>query len=91
MACAHGATYLAYRTGRGRRAARSLWWPEALLLVGVIAPTYAVRNEKIQHLLDWRLVFPLFAAATLGAQFEFMRRGSWTRAFAAWVRRSRFP
>jgi cytochrome d ubiquinol oxidase subunit II len=87
--CAHGATFLAVRaTGdlqrRAARAARNLWFGEALLFVAMVGPTYAVRDEMLTNLVDhpWRLVFPAVAFAGLVAMFVYQRRGLWLRAFA---------
>jgi cytochrome d ubiquinol oxidase subunit II len=87
---AHGALFLAFRTQgapaeRARRWARRLWWGEAALFAGLIAPTYAVREEMLTNLVDhpWRLAFPLAATAALIAVFVFERRGWWARAFLA--------
>ena len=54
---AHGAAFLAFRgTGdlamRARRWARGLWIAEALLFVALIGPTYAVRDEMLNNLVD---------------------------------------
>jgi cytochrome d ubiquinol oxidase subunit II len=53
--------------------------------VNVIGPTYAVRDEMLQNLIDhpWRLVFPLLAVAALAGIFIFHRAQDWARAFAA--------
>ncbi|HEX6653741.1 MAG TPA: cytochrome d ubiquinol oxidase subunit II [Thermoleophilaceae bacterium] len=87
---AHGAGFLAFRgTGdlalRAQRWARGLWIPEALLFVALIGPTYAVRDEMLQNLIDhpWRLVFPLLAVAALAGIFIFQRARDWARAFAS--------
>jgi hypothetical protein len=66
----HGATFLAYRA-RGRvreraaRIGRRLWWAEVLLFLGLIGPTYGVREGMLENLGEhpWTLVFPLLAAA----------------------------
>ena len=90
MLAAHGANFLAFRgTGdlaeRARRWARGLWIPEALLFVALIGPTYAVRDEMLNNLVDhpWRLVFPLLAVGALVGMFVLQRAGEWARAFAA--------
>jgi cytochrome d ubiquinol oxidase subunit II len=53
--------------------------------VGLIGPTYAVRDEMLTNLGDhpWTLVFPLVAAGALVAHLVYLRRGLWLRAFAA--------
>ncbi|MFL5820767.1 MAG: cytochrome d ubiquinol oxidase subunit II [Solirubrobacteraceae bacterium] len=86
----HGAAFLAFRTGGalGARAAawsRRLWWPQLVLLVALVAPTYAVRPTMLTNLVDhpWRLLFPVLTVAALGAQLVYQRRGRWPRAFAA--------
>jgi cytochrome bd ubiquinol oxidase subunit II len=87
----HGATFLALRArvaGLRERAAdfaRRLWWAEAAMFVALIGPTYAVRDEMVDNLLDhpWRLVFPALAVACLGALFVYQRRALWGRAFLA--------
>ena len=84
----HGAAFLAFRTGGalGARAAawsRRLWWLQALLVVALVAPTYAVRPTMLTNLVDepWRLVFPALAIAALVAQRVHQRRERWARAF----------
>src|SRR5439155_9014301 len=79
--CAHGANFLAWRaTGepaaRARRWARRLWWVEVALFVGMIGPTYAVRDEMLTNLSDhpWRLAFALLAVAGVVALLVCQRR-----------------
>jgi cytochrome bd ubiquinol oxidase subunit II len=88
--CAHGATFLAFRTdgelaARAGRWARALLWAELALFGALIVPTYAVREEMLMNLVDhpWRLVFPLLAVAALAALYLAHRSGQWGRAFAA--------
>jgi cytochrome d ubiquinol oxidase subunit II len=85
---AHGAGFLALRaTGdlalRARLWARRLWWAEAALLVAMIGPTYAVRDEMLTNLVDepWKLLFPLLAVGALATVLVAQRRGAWGRAF----------
>jgi cytochrome bd ubiquinol oxidase subunit II len=87
---AHGASFLAFRTGgalaeRASVWARRMWWVEVALFLALIPPTYAVREEMLTNLVDhpWRLVFPLVAVTALGAMFAYQRRESWGRAFVA--------
>jgi cytochrome d ubiquinol oxidase subunit II len=86
----HGATYLTYRTGgpvreRAARLGRVLWWAELALFVGLIGPTYAVRDEMLTNLTDhpWTLAFPALALSSLAALFAYQRRRLWGRAFLA--------
>src|SRR5204863_1805639 len=87
---AHGARFVVLR-GSGELAARAarwagrLWWVEAALFVGMIWPTYSVRDEMLTRLTDepWRLVFPIVAVAALLAMLVYQRRSLWGRAFAA--------
>jgi cytochrome bd ubiquinol oxidase subunit II len=86
----HGAAFLAFRTGGalGARAAawsRRLWWLQPLLVVALVAPTYAVRPAMLTNLIaePWRLAFPALAIAALVAQFVYQRRDRWAGAFAA--------
>ena len=64
--CAHGA---------GRADSGS---PRPSLFVALIGPTYAVRDEMLQNLIDhpWRLVFPLLVVASLAGMFIFQRAGT---------------
>jgi cytochrome bd ubiquinol oxidase subunit II len=87
---AHGASFLAFTTSgglaeRARRAARRLWWAEAVLFLAMIGPTYAVRDEMLTNLVDrpWRLVFPALAVGALVAMLVNQRRALWSRAFGA--------
>jgi cytochrome d ubiquinol oxidase subunit II len=86
--CAHGANFLALRArgepaARARRWARRLWWVEAALFVGMIGPTYAVRDEMLTNLSDhpWRILFPLLAVTGLVALLVYQRRAQPGRAF----------
>jgi len=87
---AHGARFVVLR-GAGAVAtraalwARRLWWLEAALFVGMIWPTYSVRDEMLTNLTDepWRLVFPILAVGALVATLVYQRRALWGRAFAA--------
>jgi cytochrome d ubiquinol oxidase subunit II len=86
----HGATFLAYRAAGGLReraalTARRLWPLEALLFVGLIAPTWSVREEMLTNLWEnpWTLAFPLLALAALGGLFLELRRARFERAFIA--------
>jgi len=87
---AHGARFVVLR-GDGAVAtraalwARRLWWLEAALFVGMIWPTYSVRDEMLTNLTDepWRLVFPILAVGALVATLVYQRRALWGRAFAA--------
>jgi cytochrome bd ubiquinol oxidase subunit II len=88
--CVQGATFLSWRAtgdlaGRARRWARGLWWAEVALFLGLIGPTYAVRDEMLTNLTGhpWRLVFPALALGSLGALLVCQLRGLWGRAFAA--------
>jgi cytochrome d ubiquinol oxidase subunit II len=88
--CAHGANFLALRASgepaaRARRWARRLWWVEAALFVGMIGPTYAVRDEMLTNLGDhpWRLVFPLVAVVALVALLVYQRRERLGHAFTS--------
>jgi cytochrome bd ubiquinol oxidase subunit II len=87
---AHGALLLAFRARgdvreRAARAARRLWWAEALLAVGLIWPTLSVRSDMFDNLVDhpWTLLLPLLALAGLVALFVYQRRGLALQAFAA--------
>jgi cytochrome d ubiquinol oxidase subunit II len=87
---AHGAAFLAFRVGdelaaRAGRIARALWWVEVVLAVGLIAPTYVVRETMLTGLVDhlWRFVFPLLAVGALVAMFVLQRSARWGRAFIA--------
>jgi len=86
----HGATFLAYKARgemreRAARIGRRLWWAELLLFLGLIGPTYAVREDMLNNLGEhpWTLVFPLLAAGALAALFAYQRRGLRGRAFLA--------
>jgi cytochrome d ubiquinol oxidase subunit II len=86
----HGAAFLAAKSQGtlGERAgawARGLWWPRAALFIALIGPTYAVRHEMLTGFGDhpWTLIFPALATGALVAQFVYLRRGLWLRAFAA--------
>src|SRR5207244_13053914 len=88
--CAYGANSLAWRAGgepavRARRWARRLWWAEVALFVGMIGPTYAVRDEMLTNLSDhpWRLVFALLAVAGVVALLVCQRRERPAGAFFA--------
>jgi cytochrome d ubiquinol oxidase subunit II len=88
--CAHGAWFLAWRaTGalreRALRLAGRLFWVEAIGLVAMIGPTYAVRHNMLNVFGNhpWTIVFPLVTAAGLGAMLVYGRRGDAGRAFAA--------
>jgi cytochrome d ubiquinol oxidase subunit II len=87
---AHGARFLAWRaTGalreRAARLAARLLPLEAIGLLAMIGPTYAVRHNMLtvfgHH--PWTLVFPLVTGAALVAMFVYDRRGAAARAFAA--------
>ena len=87
---AHGARFVVLRGAgavatRAARWARRLWWLEAALFVGMIWPTYSVRDEMLTNLTDepWRLVFPILAVGALVATLVYQRRALWGRAFAA--------
>jgi cytochrome d ubiquinol oxidase subunit II len=89
LAC-HGAAFLAFGAEgelarRARRATRILWWPQALLFVALVGPTYAVRHAMLDKLIDhpWTLVFPALAIGALLAQALLARAGAWLRAFLA--------
>jgi len=89
LAC-HGAAFLAFRAegplaGRARRATRILWWPQALLFVALIGPTYAVRHAMLDKLIDhpWTLVFPAVAVGALVSQPLLARVGRWLASFLA--------
>jgi cytochrome d ubiquinol oxidase subunit II len=86
----HGATFLAYKARgevreRAAAIARPLWWLQIVLFLGLIGPTYAVREDMLQNLVDhpWTLVFPLLAALALGALFVYQRSRLFGRAFIA--------
>jgi cytochrome d ubiquinol oxidase subunit II len=87
---AHGANFLAYRTAgpvseRASTFARLLWWGEALMFVALIGPTYNVRSDMLDNLVDhpWTLIFPLLAVGALVAMFVYQRREWFGRAFLA--------
>jgi cytochrome d ubiquinol oxidase subunit II len=86
----HGAVFLAYKARgevreRAARIGRRLWWVQVVLFLGLIGPTYAVREDMLENLGDhpWTLVFPLLAAVALGALFVYQRRRLYGRAFVA--------
>jgi cytochrome d ubiquinol oxidase subunit II len=88
--CAHGATFLAARldgpvAARAQRWAGALWWAELAGFLGLIGPTYAVREDMLTVFGDhpWTLIFPLLVAGAITAHLIYMRRGEWVRAFAA--------
>ena len=72
-------------TPRAAAWSRRLWWLQLLLVVALVAPTYAVRPAMMTNLLDepWRLAFPALAIAGLRAEMVYLRRDRWARAFAA--------
>jgi cytochrome d ubiquinol oxidase subunit II len=86
----HGAVFLAFRA-RGELAVRArrwqgrLFWPTVVLLLALIGPTYAVREQMFTNLVDnpWRLVLPAAGIAALATVLAFRRRGQWLRAFVA--------
>jgi cytochrome bd ubiquinol oxidase subunit II len=87
---AHGARLLAWRARgevreRAARAACRLWWPELVLALALIWPTYSVRSDMLDQLVDnpWRLVFPLVALCALGAMFVYQQRRLFLHAFSA--------
>jgi cytochrome d ubiquinol oxidase subunit II len=68
----HGAAFLSFRThgalaARAHRAQRWLLLAVAVLLIALIAPTYAAREDLFTNLVDhpWRLVFPVAAVVAL--------------------------
>jgi cytochrome d ubiquinol oxidase subunit II len=90
LLAAHGAGFLAARTGgavaaRAQRWARTLWWGVLAGILVLAWPTYSVREEMLTNFGDhpWRLVFPALALGALAAVFVFQRAGAWLRAFAA--------
>jgi cytochrome bd-type quinol oxidase subunit 2 len=77
----HGATFLAFKARgevreRAAEIGRRLWWAQLVLFVGLIGPTYAVREDMLENLVDhpWTLVFPLLAAGALVALFVYSYR-----------------
>jgi cytochrome bd ubiquinol oxidase subunit II len=86
----HGAIFLAFRAHgavreRAARAAPRLWLAEALLFLGLIWPTYSVREDMLDNLVEdpWTLVFPLLAFVALAAIPVLVRRGRTVHAFLA--------
>lgn len=86
----HGAAFLAFRTRGGLRAraavwSRRLWWLALVLVVALVAPTYAVRPAMLTNLVDqpWRLAFPALAIGALIAERVYQRRDRWGAAFGA--------
>jgi cytochrome d ubiquinol oxidase subunit II len=86
----HGATFLSYRARgavreRAVRTARRLWPLEALLFAGLVAPTWAVREQMLTNLWErpWTLPLPVIAAAALVAILVLLHRERFGAAFAA--------
>lgn len=86
----HGATFLAYKARgevreRAGRIARLLWWAVLVLFLGLIGPTYAVREDMLKNLGEhpWTLIFPLLAVVALAALFLYHRGRLYGRAFIA--------
>jgi cytochrome d ubiquinol oxidase subunit II len=84
----HGAAFLSFRgqgalAARARRAERWLLVSVAVLLVAMIAPTYAAREDLFTNLVDhpWRLVFPVVAVGALVTTAIASVRDRWVAAF----------
>lgn len=87
---AQGAAFLAART-EGELAARARRWTrrliplEAVGIIAMIGPTYAVRHHMLTVFGDhpWTLVFPLCGAATFARSALLTRRREWAGVFVA--------